>query len=58
MVDDDRFKSRRWKERVEAHRDEAGRLAGLAAQATTSAIRQSLLSKAREHQARARAEDR
>ena len=58
MVDDDRFKARWWKERVEAHRDEAGRLAALAAQATTPAIRQSLLSRAREHQAQAEAETR
>jgi hypothetical protein len=42
MVDDDPFQIETWEERVEAHRDEAGRLAGLAAQATTSAIRQSL----------------
>jgi hypothetical protein len=43
MVDDDRFKTRWWQERAEAHRDEAGRLAELASQATTPAIREALL---------------
>ena len=58
MLADERFESGRWQERAEAHRDEAGRLAELAAQVTTPGIRQALLSRAREHQAQAEAETR